>query len=186
NNIEVVKASGEMKEVAKSVYDMARELEQYMTSQQTFFQNASHELKTPLMTIQGYAEGIRDDVFSDEERDKGYEVMVKEVSRLKKIINEMILLAKLDSEQSEYNPEYVRIGKVIEQVIDRTLPLATDHHVEIQSHIDQTIKLYIDEEKFMRALLNVVTNGIRYSQSIVNITVQKDKQVIRINIEDDG
>ena len=89
DDIEPIQATGEIKEVAQSVYDMAAELERYITSQQIFFQNASHELKTPLMTIQGYAEGIKEKVFDPEEEEKGLEVMVTEVKRLKKIINEL-------------------------------------------------------------------------------------------------
>src|SRR5699024_3088903 len=71
DQIERVKATGEIKEVEQSVYDMATELNRYMKSQQAFFQNASHELKTPLMTIQGYAEGIRDHVFDADDQEKG-------------------------------------------------------------------------------------------------------------------
>src|SRR5699024_11554417 len=90
DQIERVKATGEIKEVEQSVYDMATELNRYMKSQQAFFQNASHELKTPLMTIQGYAEGIRDHVFDADDQEKGLEMMVTEVNRLKKINNEKI------------------------------------------------------------------------------------------------
>src|SRR5699024_11641628 len=66
-DLKEIKASGEIKEVALSVHEMGLELQRYIDSQQTFFQNASHELKTPLMTIQGYAEGIRDGVFTGED-----------------------------------------------------------------------------------------------------------------------
>ncbi|MDP4355111.1 histidine kinase dimerization/phospho-acceptor domain-containing protein, partial [Escherichia coli] len=81
--------------------------ERYINSQQTFFQNASHELKTPLMTIQGYAEGIKEGVFDQAEAEKGLKVMVVEVKRLKKIINEMTILAKLESEKTVYQEEPV-------------------------------------------------------------------------------
>src|SRR5699024_2880746 len=96
DDIERINATGEIKEVEQSVYEMANELHRYMRTQQTFFQNASHDLKTPLMTIQGYAEWIRDCVFNEDEKEKGLDIMVSEVNRLKKIINELILLAKLD------------------------------------------------------------------------------------------
>ncbi|MDY0406926.1 HAMP domain-containing sensor histidine kinase [Virgibacillus sp. 179-BFC.A HS] len=86
DDIEPIRATGEIKEVAKSVYDMANELNRYIRSQQSFFQNASHELKTPLMTIQGYAEGIKENVFDEAEKEKGLEVMVNEVKRLKKLL----------------------------------------------------------------------------------------------------
>lgn len=101
DEIKPIKATGEIREVAQSVYDMATELQRYMNTQQVFFQNASHELKTPLMTIQGYAEGIRDNVFEQADEEKGLEMMVTEVNRLKAIINEMILLAKLDSAEAD-------------------------------------------------------------------------------------
>ncbi len=52
------------------------------------------------MTIQGYAEGIKEGVFDQDETEKGLEVMVMEVKRLKKIINEMTILAKLESEKN--------------------------------------------------------------------------------------
>ncbi|MDY0395340.1 histidine kinase dimerization/phospho-acceptor domain-containing protein [Virgibacillus halophilus] len=84
DEIEPIQATGEIREVAKSVYDMANELSRYISSQQSFFQNASHELKTPLMTIQGYAEGIKENVFEEAEKETGLEVMVTEVKRLKK------------------------------------------------------------------------------------------------------
>src|SRR5699024_9064798 len=98
--------TGEIKEVEQSVYEMASELQRYMNSQQVFFQNASHELKTPLMTIQGYAEGIKDGIFEGEDEEKGLEMMVAEVNRLKVLINEMILLAKLETEKA-YTPEHI-------------------------------------------------------------------------------
>src|SRR5699024_2252713 len=126
DDIERIKATGEIKEVEQSVFEMADELQRYMKSQQTFFQNASHELKTPLMTIQGYAEGIRDNVFSQEDQEKGLEMMVTEVRRLKKIINEMILLAKLESEHVENEKEKVSARSLIEQVAARALPLVND------------------------------------------------------------
>src|SRR5690625_2975579 len=167
DDIERIKATGEIKEVEQSVYDMASELQRYITSQQTFFQNASHELKTPLMTIQGYAEGIRDHIFEEEDSDKGLEVIVNEVNRLKKIINEMILLAKLDSEQAVYQPERVDVSLLIDKVVARTVPIANEKGIEICKEIEPNIVLFVDEGKMLQALLNITVNAIRYSTNVV-------------------
>lgn len=186
DDIERIKATGEIKEVEQSVYDMANELQRYMKSQQAFFQNASHELKTPLMTIQGYAEGIRDHVFDAKESEQGLEIMVTEVSRLKKIINEMILLAKLDSEQSAYQAEHIQVSNLIHQVVGRTLPLVNEKGIELHHELDDDAIIFVDEEKLLRALLNITINGIRYAKSIVKITVTTSKKKVAIVIEDDG
>src|SRR5699024_33031 len=122
DDIEPIKATGEIKEVEKSVYEMADALERYMNAQQAFFQNASHELKTPLMTIQGYAEGIRDQIFDAKEEEKYIQVMVSEVKLLKNIINDMISHAKLDRAQEIYDAEKVPISAVINQVSARCVP----------------------------------------------------------------
>src|SRR5690625_4259399 len=182
DDIERIKATGEIKEVEQSVYDMASELQRYMKSQQAFFQNASHELKTPLMTIQGYAEGIRDEVFDEQDSDKGLEIMVTEVNRLKKIINEMILLAKLDSEQEAYHPKKMSVSKLIEQVIDRTLPFVNEKNIDLYSEQETEIELFADEGKLLQALLNITMNGIRYAQSTVKLTVEKKNHVTMIMI----
>jgi len=186
DDIERIKATGEIKEVEQSVYDMANELQRYMKSQQTFFQNASHELKTPLMTIQGYAEGIRDQVFDAKESEQGLEMVVTEVNRLKKIINEMILLAKLDSEQNIYQTDQVQVSNLIDQVVGRTLPLVNEKEIELHHEVDADAVIFVDEEKLLRALLNITINGIRYAKSMVKITVLKQKKQVDIIIEDDG
>ena len=186
DDIERIKATGEIKEVEQSIYDMANELQRYMKSQQTFFQNASHELKTPLMTIQGYAEGIRDQVFDAEESEQGLEIMVTEVNRLKKIINEMILLAKLDSEQNVDQIGSVELSKLIDQVIERTLPLVNERNIELHHDVEHEVAIFVNEEKMLRALLNITINGIRHAKNMVKIVVLHVNKKVIITIEDDG
>ncbi|WP_249872692.1 sensor histidine kinase [Oceanobacillus saliphilus] len=186
NEMQRVKATGEIKEVEQGVYDMAQELQRYMNTQQTFFQNASHELKTPLMTIQGYAEGIKDGIFDEKENEKGLEVMVTEVKRLKGIINEMILLAKLDSEPAISEPVEIDVNKLIGQVVDRAIPLINEKGINLQHSVKDNIKIVADEEKLLRAVLNVVFNGIRHANSIVKIEVGRKKNMVEMLVEDDG
>ncbi|HBS43246.1 MAG TPA: sensor histidine kinase, partial [Paenibacillus sp.] len=93
SDVKLIKAGGEIGAVAKSVYDMAGELNRFNHVQKQFFQNASHELKTPLMSISGYAEGIKDGIFEGEGIDKGLDIIMSESSRLKNLVTEMTLLA---------------------------------------------------------------------------------------------
>ncbi|MCT2534927.1 HAMP domain-containing histidine kinase [Aquibacillus koreensis] len=186
DEVEEIKATGEIKEVEQSVLEMANELSRYIQSQRQFFQNASHELKTPLMTIQGYAEGIRDGVFEKEESDRGLDVIVAEIVRLKKIINEMILLAKLDSEENIYQEELIKVDELIKLTVDRALPLANEKQISLQYEVADDLFFYVDNEKMLRAMMNIVTNAIRHASSIVFISVKEINGTINIAIEDDG
>ncbi|GGA84478.1 sensor histidine kinase [Ornithinibacillus halotolerans] len=181
-----IESSGEINEVAQSVYEMADELQRYINTQRSFFQNASHELKTPLMTIQGYAEGIKEKVFNQQEEEKGLEVIVSEVNRLKKIINEMILLAKLESEEITYHTERIELQNLIDKVIERAIPIATEKNLELKHRIEPNIFIVGDEERLLRAMLNLTFNGIRHGNSTLLITGSLKRGQITITIEDDG
>lgn len=182
DDLERVNATGEIKEVEQSLFDMANELKNYMQSQQVFFQNASHELKTPLMTIQGYAEGIKEGVFEGKERDQGLETMVEEINRLKKIINEIIWLAKLESEELPYEREWIESKTLLNEVHNRMLPLAEKEGIHFGVKQVKEFRLYVDHEKFLQAVLNIAVNAIRHADSKVEVRF-KDSQIV---IEDDG
>ncbi|RPF50331.1 sensor histidine kinase [Aquisalibacillus elongatus] len=182
NSLKRVETTGEIKEVEQSLFDMADELQRYMESQQTFFQNASHELKTPLMTIQGYAEGIKEGVFTGEERDRGLETMVEEINRLKKIINEMIWLAKLESQQDTFERKSIQLSHLLTKVYDRMIPLAEQNEIQLNLNTDDDFMIYSDEEKLLQAHLNIVVNAIRHAQSEVRISIHNETIVV----EDDG
>ncbi len=122
SEVQLVESGGEIGDVAKAVYDLDGKLEKYQRTQKQFFQNASHELKTPLMSIQGYAEGIKDGIFTGDHADKGLDVIVKECERLKKIVTEMILLAKLESEEGIFHMDRVPVRELITETVERRPP----------------------------------------------------------------
>lgn len=185
-DLKEIKSSGEIKDVALSVNEMGLELQRYIDSQQTFFQNASHELKTPLMTIQGYVEGVRDGIFTGEDMEKGLNVVTSEVNRLKTLINEMTLLAKLDSEKSMVEQDQINLDELIKKVLDRIYPYAIEQDVTVEYLEHDSVIILGDEDKLLRAFLNIITNGIRYAKSHIGITVEEMKDKIIIRIVDDG
>ncbi|SHN31754.1 sensor histidine kinase [Gracilibacillus kekensis] len=186
DDMEEIKATGEIKEVEQSVVEMANELNSFIQSQHHFFQNASHELKTPLMTIQGYAEGIKDGIFEGQEADRGLDVMVAEINRLKKIINEIILLAKLDSEADIYQAETISIKTFLEKVMERAIPIANDQNIQVTLTKVEDKTLTFDEEKMLQAVMNIVTNAIRHARNKVELAVFTVNNELRFEVIDDG
>ncbi|UFT99782.1 HAMP domain-containing histidine kinase [Radiobacillus kanasensis] len=186
DDLKEIDASGEIKEVEQSVMEMARELERYISSQKQFFQNASHELKTPLMTIQGYAEGIRDGVFTESDAERGLDVVVQEISRLKKIINEMILLAKLDSEENIYEKELIKVEELITLIVERALPLANERSISLDYDTKLDTLLEADKEKLLQASMNIVSNAVRHAESKVEVRSYEKNERVYLTVADDG
>ncbi|MCU6707445.1 HAMP domain-containing histidine kinase [Paenibacillus sp. J5C_2022] len=189
SEVKLIKADGEIGEVAQSVSQLAAVLEQYEKSQKQFFQNASHELKTPLMSIQGYAEGMKDGIFTGEKAEKGLGVIVKECERLKSIVTEMILLAKLESEEGIFRTEQIKIETLIQELTDRLHPLLLTKGLELQTVIaDNVASRHIagDREKLLQALLNIAANAARYAKKTIWVRAWIGEQNVHLEIADDG
>lgn len=188
--VELVKASGEIGAVAETVYDLAQELDHYHRVQKQFFQNASHELKSPLMSISGYAEGIRDGVFEGESMRRGLEIIMSEGNRVKKLVTEMTLLAKLDSEEDIFQFEDVAVKDMLLETEERVNPmlLKNDLQLHIHYHMDdpESLQIRADQDKLLQALLNVVTNSIRHAKEQIHIHVQQKGNHVLISVQDDG
>ncbi|WP_152395525.1 sensor histidine kinase [Paenibacillus guangzhouensis] len=188
--VELVKATGEIGAVAETVYDLAQELDQYHRVQKQFFQNASHELKSPLMSIFGYAEGIRDGVFEGESMRRGLEIIMSEGNRVKKLVTEMTLLAKLDSEEDIFQFERIAVKDMLLETEERVNPMLMKNNLQlqIQYHMDdpEALQIHADQDKLLQALLNVVTNSIRHAKEEIHIHVRQQGNHVLISVQDDG
>lgn len=189
SEVKLIKAGGEIGSVAASVYDMAGELNRFNHVQKQFFQNASHELKTPLMSISGYAEGIRDGVFEGESVRKGLDIIMSESGRLKKLVTEMTLLAKLDSEEDVFKTTDVCLKDLMTEAIERMNPLLVKKELTLHTiYDDQNEPLWVraDRDKLLQALLNVVSNAARYAKKHIYIHAGIRNGRIEIKVSDDG
>ncbi|MDF2924587.1 MAG: histidine kinase [Paenibacillaceae bacterium] len=188
SQVRLVKAGGEIGSVAKTVYEMAGELDRFNRVQKQFFQNASHELKTPLMSIAGYAEGIRDGVFEGDGLRQGLAIIIKECGRLKKLVMEMTLLAKLDSEEDIFQSAPVCVKELLTETVERMNPLLVSRGLTVQLSYggDQSLLVQADRDKLLQALLNIASNAIRYARSSVGIRAELVEGRVEVSVSDDG
>lgn len=183
-----IKSDDELSELAHTFNEMASQLERYDISRHRFFQSASHELKTPLMSIQGFAEGIRDGVFSGEQANHALDVITKECQRLKSIVEEMIDITKLQSPGESYNLSNCDLTQIIDEVIDSLSGYAVEQKVEINTDCPSGLIVLGDPEKLRRLLGNLLTNAIRHAKSRVMVSgmAPEDSNDISILVKDDG
>jgi signal transduction histidine kinase len=165
---------------------MVQKLKGYDVQQRRFLQNTSHELKTPLMSIQGYAEAIKDGIVEGNEMEKSLDVIIDESKRLKKIIDEMIYLTKLDNVEETFHFETTNIQEIIDQGVKSVKALVDAEGINLKVEGDCSCKGYFDKEKLTRAVINILSNGIRYAEKEITINWKAHDNHIEIIIMDDG
>ncbi|MNP03984.1 Sensor histidine kinase CssS [compost metagenome] len=187
SEVGLIKAGGEIGAVAETVYEMAGELNRFNRVQKHFFQNASHELKSPLMSISGYAEGIRDGVFEGEGVTRGLNIILGETSRLRNLVTEMTLLAKLDSEEDIYRPAEVSLQELLEDAVERINPLLAQRNLALHTaYSGGPLMVAADRDKLLQALLNVLNNAARYAGGSIEIQAAQKSGRIILCVSDDG
>lgn len=181
-----IETGDEIEELAGCFEAMVQKLKAYDVQQKRFLQNSSHELKTPLMSIQGYAEAIKDGVVEGDEMQESLDIIIDESKRLKKIVDEMIFLAKLDNVEETFHFEKTGIREIIDQSVKGVKALVDTKGINLEIEGDCTCTGNFDKEKLARAFINILSNGIRYADKKIKISWKTQYGNIEIAIVDDG
>ncbi len=176
----------EIEELADTFTMMSTKIQTYHGQQKVFFQNASHELKTPLMSIQGYAEAIKDGIVEDDEKDESLDIIIGESQRLKKIVEEMILLTKLEDEQEPFDFRATSVDEIIKGSLRSLNSLFAMHEVEIKFEMNSQGQGLYDVDKLTRGFINILGNCARYAKSEVVVKTESISDVFYVEIRDDG
>ena len=165
-------------------FRFGRDIEKEAERQQTFFQNASHELKTPLMAIQGYAEGIQAGVM---DTGSAAEVILEESDRMTELVEELLDISKIDMGRQRLTLSETDIRELLYDSIRAVEPAAAASGITIAPDFpEEPVMVKCDDTQMRRAVTNILTNGLRYAHSQLCLTCRPDKRNVIIRIQDDG
>ena len=165
-------------------FRFGRDIEKEAERQQTFFQNASHELKTPLMAIQGYAEGIQAGVM---DAGGAAEVILEESDRMTELVDELLDISKIDMGRQQLALSEMDVRELLYDSIRAVEPTAAADGITITPDFPETpIMVSCDDTRLRRAVTNILSNGVRYARSQLHLTCRTDKRNVTIRIQDDG
>ena len=165
-------------------FRFGRDIEKEAERQQTFFQNASHELKTPLMAIQGYAEGIQAGVM---DTGSAAEVILAESDRMTELVDELLDISKIDMGQQPLALSEMDVRELLYDSIRAVEPAAAASGITIAPDFpEEPVMVKCDDTQMRRAVTNILTNGLRYARSQLCLTCRADKRNVIIRIQDDG
>ena len=165
-------------------FRFGRDIEKEAERQQTFFQNASHELKTPLMAIQGYAEGIQAGVM---DAGGAAEVILAESDRMTELVEELLDISKIDMGRQRPTLSETDIRELLYDSIRAVEPTVVSSGITIVPDFpEEPVMVSCDDTRLRRAVTNILSNGVRYARSELRLTCRADKRHVTIRIQDDG
>ena len=154
-----------------------------------FIANVSHELKTPIALIQGYAEGLNEGLCEDEESRKYYtEVIMDESEKMNKMVKQLLTLSSLESGNSILHKENFNMTSLTEGVLSSISILIGEKNVKVDFDTSKDIFLYADEFKIEEVVTNYISNAIHHvnDNGTIKIDVSEDERNVYFSVYNTG
>ncbi len=157
-----------------------------------FISDVSHELKTPIALIQGYAEGLVENVNKDEESKKFYaEVILDESNKMDELVKQLLELMKLEYGKREFNNKKFDLNELIREVIRKCHVMLEEKNIEVIFNQNEPVYVYADDFYIDQVVTNYFTNAIKNAEEIngkkqIKITIEQNNNKIRVFVFNTG
>lgn len=181
-----------IKQLRNSNIELERDIEEKSKideMRKTFISDVSHELKTPIALIQGYSEGLLENVNNDEESRKFYaEVILDETNKMDKLVKQLLELMKLEYGKREFNNKEFNIVELEKEVIRKTNVMIEEKQAEIKFDENEDIRVFADDFYIEQVLTNYLTNAIKnvkemYGEKYIKISNEINKEENKVCIK---
>ena len=175
----------EFDQMMATISSISKKLDEAERTRRIFFQNASHELRTPLMSIQGYAEGIQKEIGQDPKASAG--VILDESRKMKALVDDILTLSRIESGAERLEIEAFDIRELLDSCISAIQRQAAEKGVDIACDFSRALMVEADENKLSHAIMNILTNAVRYANTYINIDHEESPDgIATITISNDG
>lgn len=153
-----------------------------------FVANVSHELKTPLTSIKGFAETLRY-VEDEKTRNKFLDIINEESERLTRLINDILVLSAIEQPKDKALDEIIDISYETQRIFRMIEPQAKVKNISFISDIESGIKTFGDKDNFKQLLINLMDNAVKYTKKDGKIEIilnKKDRESFILKVKDSG
>lgn len=182
-----VEADRELHALARALDTMAAELERSRATSRDFLMSVSHDLRTPLTSIRGYAEALADDTAADATaRRRAAAVIESEARRLERLVSDLLDLARLDARQFSLDVRPVDAGSVVRDAAGAFAPTADEMGIALRVRAPRRIDAPADPERLGQVVANLVENALKYAAGAVEVRVRAADGSVLVEVSDDG
>lgn len=178
--------------LAEEVKAQVSRLEFEKKVRQEFFSNASHELKTPITAIRGYAELLDNGFVADEETKRKFiRRILKSTENMTQLIEDILMISRLETKDAEVTFSTVRLLPLAQEIFDAVEPIAAQYQVTLHLEGEETaapITIEASVKQMRELLMNLIVNGIKYNHPGGNVWVRiaASGHNVVIRVRDDG
>ena len=179
----------EIAELTNNFNEMVKDLGSIEYLQKEFIDNVSHEIKTPISSIQGFAELLEDETLTQEERKEYSQIIKEETNRLLNISTNMLKLSKLQNQNKITQKEQIDVAEQIRKAISLLEPKWSEKEITFNVSMEEKY-FYGDEDLIFQIWVNLIDNAIKFSKQKgkIDITLKekKNENVLEVKIKDYG
>lgn len=163
-------------------------LKQLENLRREFVANVSHELKTPITSIKGFAETLIDGAKNDAESlDMFLNIILKESNRIESLVTDLLDLSHIE-QHTELDTDYMNLSDLTRRIIDNMMTQANQKNISIHTDIEKDVIVKAQESKIAQVITNLLTNAINYSyeDGDINVRVYRDDFRVIFEVQDFG
>ncbi|MBR2570140.1 MAG: HAMP domain-containing protein, partial [Paenibacillus sp.] len=184
-----VNSKDEVGYLAEAINDLGVELKRYRDNRQEFFANISHELRTPITYLKGYAKVLQDGMVDSEEEQQRYlEIIHQEALRIEHLVNDLFDLAKMEEGQIDLYKEWVNLEELLEEAMRRVELSTKDKGISLHLKVQADLPLvYADGMRLEQIVMNLLENAIRYTErGEIELSISHDDDEVAVRVKDSG
>ncbi len=181
----------DQKRYEKEIKRQNAELKRLNRIKSDFLNVTSHELRTPMVAIKGYAQLISDMSLGEitKKQKKALGIVLRNTNRLNKLVQDILDVSRLESGTMKFTAEEIDVGKMIKETVETMQSLANIKQMKINASLEDNMpRLIIDCERIKQVIVNLLNNAIKFSpcKSEINIYVKKEGDYVVFNVQDFG
>lgn len=184
-----VQGDDEITSVSVAFNEMASQLEAARWRERDFLMSVGHDLRTPLTTIRGYAEALDSGDIAAEDLDRVGGVLHTQTDRLSRLVEDLMLLARLEAREFTLRPEPVDLAAHVKEIVESYRATADAAYVRITFDPSPTVGLVVvDPDRTGQVCTNLLDNAMRYTPEggTVSIGIDRNSAGVRLWVKDTG
>lgn len=154
-----------------------------------FFDNVTHELKTPITTIKGYAQALAENGFTEKDFfEKGIGYIIRESERLDNLVIELLELSTSSSSNFKYRFEILNLSELIASTCDEMSLKGKKYNITIESSVEAELYVKGDKDRLKEVIINLIDNSMKYGNvsSVIDVTACSQNDLVIVTVKDSG